>query len=99
MSISIKKNNTKVKDTMAEHQWDSAQLTAVRALAGRLTRSELILFWLSEMAQVSEERFNEWLSDISKFSKQELIDIIHELGPEAGERFIQKFSGEKKGVR
>ncbi|MHB8173511.1 MAG: hypothetical protein ACYDFU_03500 [Nitrospirota bacterium] len=60
-------------------------------MADRLTRSQLVIFWLEDAARYSEEYFDKWLKDISKFSKQELTDIIHEIGPESGEMFLGKF--------
>lgn len=91
MSVKIHRSNKKIKEGIEEYQWDQKKLEEVIRLARHLKKSDLFIFWLQRAAKHSEEFFDDWLNDISKFSKNELIDIIHELGPKGGEEFIKKF--------
>ncbi len=91
MSIKIHRSNKKVKEGMAEYQWSQKKLEEVIRLARHLKKSDLFIFWLQQAAKKSEKFFDVWLNDIGKFSKDDLVDIIHELGPKGGEEFLRKF--------
>jgi hypothetical protein len=91
MKIKIHKEHKRVKDEMPEYQVDEKILNEAIKIAEKIKRSDLILFWLEDAAKESEDYFSEWLKDIVSFSKQELIDIIHELL----ERFIREFRDRK----
>ncbi len=69
--------------------------TAIR-IAEKVTREELVLFWLEDAATHSVRSFNQWLQDIGAFSKQELIDIMAELGADSLREFIRRFENRMK---
>ena len=88
--ISIKTKKSRTKDTSTEYQWNPLLLEQVSEKAHKSKKSKLFLFWLEEMSRRSEKDFDAWLKDLSTFSKQDLLDIIHEMGPEAGRRFLSR---------
>ncbi|WKZ27246.1 MAG: hypothetical protein QY311_00610 [Candidatus Paceibacterota bacterium] len=73
--------------------WDEALLERVRSLASTLSFATLAIVWLRERqaAGASEETVRQLMRDLSHFSHQELVDLIHELGPGAGERILKEF--------
>jgi len=89
--MNIKRSYEKIKNGAPEFGWDENELSKVVEIAEGLERSDLIIFWLQQAAKESEKSFNTWMKDLQNFSKQEIIDIIHELGPKAGKDFIDKF--------
>lgn len=94
--MNIKRSYEKIKEGAPEFGWDEKELGRVIQIAESLKRSDLIVFWLQQEAKESEEAFNIWMKDLQHFSKQEIIDIIHELGPKVGKEFLEKFGkGEK----
>ena len=95
-SMNIKHSYEKIKQGAPEFEWDKEELNKVIEIANGLKRSDLVIFWLQDAAGASEESFNSWFKSLEHFSKQEIIDIIHEIGPEAGKRFIEKFGREQK---
>lgn len=90
--MNIKRSYEKIKEGAPEFGWDEKELKEVIKIAEGLKRSDLVIFWLQQAAKDSEKSFDMWLADMQSFSKQEIIDIIHELGPETGKEFIDKFS-------
>ena len=91
INIKIHKIGGKIKEKMPEYSIDQKKLDLVYKIAKQLRRSELIIFWLQEAAKESENYFENWLKRIYGWSGQELINMIHELGPESIDRFIDKF--------
>lgn len=72
--------------------WDNELWAQVLKIANVMTRQELIIAWLDSSAgKVSEERFNREMKDLTAFSRQELIDLIHEIGPEGGKRLVSRY--------
>ncbi len=86
----ITRSHTYIKES-SKHRWDEKKLARVVEIAEALRRSELVSFWLEEAAKESERSFDAWFHALQNFSKQDIIDIINEIGPEAGERFIKRF--------
>ena len=91
MRVKIHTSKERVRDRLPEAGVSPELLRRVTEIARTLKRSDLILFWLEDAARESERAFNQWLKDIENFSKQELIDIIHELGPESLQDFVKRF--------
>lgn len=89
--MNIKRSYEKIKERAPEFGWGEKELDKVIEIAEGLKRSDLIIFWLQDAAKESETSFDNWLKDLGHFSKQEIIDIIHEIGPEAGKKFIEIF--------
>ncbi|OGM94665.1 hypothetical protein A2524_02055 [Candidatus Wolfebacteria bacterium RIFOXYD12_FULL_48_21] len=89
--MNIKRSYEKVKNGAPEFGWDEKDLNEAIKIAEGLKRSDLIIFWLQQEAKESEASFDNWFKDLQLFSKQEIIDIIHELGPKVGQEFIDKF--------
>ncbi len=94
--MNIKRSYEKNKEGAPEFGWDEKELEEVVKIAEGLKRSDLIIFWLQQEARESEESFDIWVKVLQNFSKQEIIDIIHELGPGAGKEFLKKFEKGKK---
>jgi hypothetical protein len=72
-------------------EWDPILLARVQSIAEGLPRATLFLFWLEHQAEESDLAFMAWLQDLASWSKQDLIDIIHEMGPAAGRQFLDRF--------
>lgn len=90
--VNIRRSRESIKDKLPEAGVSQHLLARAVMLATKLRRSDLIMFWLDDAARHSEASFDQWLKDLPSFSKQELIDIIHELGSEALQRFVNEFS-------
>jgi len=72
--------------------WSIDLWRKVLKIANRMSRQELILAWIeASIGSVSDAAFNRMLSDLAAFSRQELIDLIHEVGPEGGKRLLQRY--------
>lgn len=87
----MKKSLSSFKQGSVEYTWNPKVLKDVQVVAEKLKKSELFIFWLNEVSRRSEKYFDTWLVDLARFSKQELIDVIHEIGPEAGGRFLKQY--------
>jgi len=89
--IRIHTKKRSIKKTVSEFAWDNKVLNRVYCAASKLSYAELVLFWLKEKTRdASEKKTKQWMLDLAKFSKQELVDIIHEVGPEAGKQLLKR---------
>lgn len=70
---------------------NASLLSRVQELAEKISQAELFSFWLELQARESDEKFVLWLRDLASWSKQDLIDIIHEMTPESGREFLARF--------
>jgi hypothetical protein len=62
-------------------------------VARRMSRQELVLFWLSLSAnRVSEKKFNYFLTLSSKYSKEDILGFIDEVDKKDGEKFLKRYS-------
>lgn len=64
----------------------------VLKIAHKMSRQELLIFWLStSVGQVSEKEFNNIIDEMKKFSKEEIIDILDELSKKDGEKLVEQY--------
>ena len=80
--------------------WAPGLWRKVLATANQLSREELILIWIDSYArEFSGERFNQAVNSILVFSRQELIDLIHEISPESGAWLFRRYGGRKRNKK
>ena len=72
--------------------WSAELWRKVFTVANQMTRQELIVAWLDASADaLEEEAFNQELQSLAAMSRQELIDLINEIGPEGGKRLLRRY--------
>lgn len=92
MEIKIKRSHKTIKDKLPEAGVSDELYRKVVKITQKLKRSDLLLFWLKDSAQRSEKEFDTSLSYMPKFSKQEIVDIMAELGKKTLVKFVKEFS-------
>lgn len=72
--------------------WDISLWNKVLKVANKMSRQELIIAWLDSLVgKVSDNSFNKELVNLGAFSRQELIDLIHEIGQDGGEKLLIRY--------
>ena len=76
--------------------WAPELWRKVLATANYLSREELVLIWIDSYAsEFSGEKFDQAVNNILAFSRQELIDLIHEISPESGAWLVRRYGSRK----
>ncbi len=88
--IRLKVSHKKLPKTLGDFR---VLYEKVLNVARRMSRQELVLFWLSLSAnRVSEKEFNYFLTLSSKYSKEDILGFIDELDKKDGEKLLKEYS-------
>jgi hypothetical protein len=71
--------------------WEDETWRKVSIIAEKMTRQELIIAWLDSYPEMPDDDFNVVLKQYSKWLRQELIDLIHEIEQDGGEKLIKRY--------
>jgi hypothetical protein len=81
------------KTVPAPKGWETELWNSFWNLANALSRQELSVIWLySSAGRVSDQDFNRSLQDMQKFTKEEMLGIIDEIGPKIARNILGLYS-------
>jgi len=98
MSMILHANRNFQTNVEPPRGWPALLWSDFWTLVSTMSRQELIVFWLDSVVDRPAAEFNQWMKDLLPFTKNELLDIIPEVGIRAAERLVKE-SQTKKAVR